>query len=632
MAIKDPRDNNDQLLRFALHHVAHRSGMPCDIAMIGAVAGSGAAAVLAETFLNGLEEQLRSHLAVNAQPHASLLEDACREDSPEVAGDDPRATGEAAADKTSASAGEPVLAEQGVESGVQGEPNTEQAPPAPPAAPIANAGSNEPAAGLSVTQGEPSGGQAADRTQAEPAAAIASAEPVLWKAPEFTTPASAEPVSATAAPKVAPSAAPVAPPAEAEIHTQGGAMLNTITRPQGDRPSLQFQAANAKQGQPYRGALTAKPERNHVITQVLGPAGADVHVDSETGEIVGTFAEAGDIKLEIEYRFVEDAEHVVRSSALTLAVIPDPKLMWKNIPSDESVPFWKKDCDHDRRQDGDARLIAASQRGRSHAHKGTCRDDDFFIGTSNGWRIAVVADGAGSARFSRRGAQIAANEAGRFLIEKLTDDSELLATAQAVAGGNADAHEKLRRGLFSVVGHAAHTAMLALEKETKSATTPAVELRDLNTTLLIAISRPMGDHTVVGTWTVGDGAVGILSGGDRVELGGVPDGGEFSGGTRFLAPAYVEPQELLNRTKAFVREGVEAIVLMTDGVSDPMFKNDRALESREAWDALLNRIRDEAQFDIQNPGLEDGVEARLVEWLNFWVTGEHDDRTLAFIW
>lgn len=609
MGIKDPGTNNDQLLRVALLLAADRSGMPCDVSVLGDVARSGAAAVLADAFLDGLEQQLRSHLAAGAQ-------------SPERAPEDdvahPATHAELSAEATL----------------VPGRADGSEVP-APAAEPAWPDGADVPGEGDVAT----SNVESKTGPSPEPPQPVMQAESERWTPPQLTaTSPSASPAIPASpaaipafAPEIPPAAQPVAPVSDA-IRNEGSALLNTITRPQGDRPSLQFQGANAKQGQPYRCVLTAKPDQKHIVTQVTGPAGVDLQVDSETQEIVGTFAEAGDIKLDVEYRFADEPANAVRSSTMTLVVNPDPRLMWKDIPSDESAPFWKKDRDCARHEDDGARLIAASQRGRSHAHKGTCRDDDFFIGTSNGWRIAIVADGAGSAKFSRRGAQVAASEAGKFLADKLRDDTELLAKAQAYVDGNAEAKEQLRRELFSVVGHAASTAMIALAKEAESAATPAVELSDLNTTLLIAVSRPMGDHTVVGTWTVGDGAVGILSGGDCVDLGGIPDGGEFSGGTRFLAPAYVEPQELLNRTKAFVLKGVEAVVLMTDGVSDPMFKNDRALESRKAWAELLSKIGDEAQFDIRTPGLEEGVEERVLEWLNFWVTGEHDDRTLAFIW
>ena len=96
--------------------------------------------------------------------------------------------------------------------------------------------------------------------------------------------------------------------------------------------------------------------------------------------------------------------------------------------------------------------------------------------------------------------------------------------------------------------------------------------------------------------------------------------------------AYVQGDELATRTRAFVLDKVEAIVLMSDGVSDPKFKSDRALETREAWDTLMLDITAETGFDVVAPGLAEGLEARLLDWLGFWVPGEHDDRTIAIIW
>jgi serine/threonine protein phosphatase PrpC len=64
-------------------------------------------------------------------------------------------------------------------------------------------------------------------------------------------------------------------------------------------------------------------------------------------------------------------------------------------------------------------MLAASQRGRSHAHKGDAREDDFFIATGEGWCIAIVADGAGSAKYSRYGSQLICHTIGQFLVKVL---------------------------------------------------------------------------------------------------------------------------------------------------------------------------------------------------------------------
>lgn len=64
---------------------------------------------------------------------------------------------------------------------------------------------------------------------------------------------------------------------------------------------------------------------------------------------------------------------------------------------------------------------------------------------------------------------------------------------------------------------------------------------------------------------------------------------------------------------------------MTDGVSDPLFETDNGLRSDEKWTRLVNEL---------TPALAEASNApeRLGEWLNFFSTGNHDDRTIAVLW
>lgn len=68
---------------------------------------------------------------------------------------------------------------------------------------------------------------------------------------------------------------------------------------------------------------------------------------------------------------------------------------------------------------------------------------------------------------------------------------------------------------------------------------------------------------------------------------------------------------------------------MTDGVSDPKFETDANLKKPEMWDALWN--------DLQEGGVEltddnEKSQTQLLEWLNFWSKGNHDDRTIAILY
>ncbi|HBU7061660.1 TPA: protein phosphatase 2C domain-containing protein, partial [Klebsiella oxytoca] len=67
------------------------------------------------------------------------------------------------------------------------------------------------------------------------------------------------------------------------------------------------------------------------------------------------------------------------------------------------------------------------------------------------------------------------------------------------------------------------------------------------------------------------------------------------------------------------------LVLMTDGVSDPWFETDNGLQNPMKWDTLMTEL---------NPLLSvpDLASSQLVEWLNFFSPGNHDDRTIVVLW
>ena len=115
---------------------------------------------------------------------------------------------------------------------------------------------------------------------------------------------------------------------------------------------------------------------------------------------------------------------------------PDPKSLWKTRDVDwdkegcyenkdeyargepvacaeESTLFHKKQIE----------VIAASVRGRSHAHKGKPRDDacHFDFDKDTGWYFVSVADGVSTAKYSREGARLAT----KTVVEKLPPHQNL---------------------------------------------------------------------------------------------------------------------------------------------------------------------------------------------------------------
>ncbi|MBE6419157.1 MAG: protein phosphatase 2C domain-containing protein [Akkermansiaceae bacterium] len=354
---------------------------------------------------------------------------------------------------------------------------------------------------------------------------------------------------------------------------------------------------------------------------------------------------------------------VVKERKLSLIIAPDPKTLWRNIPTPTNIPYYKADeyCSS-HYIPGEKCIVAASKRGRSHAHIGKPRDDHYaFEHLENGWYILAVADGAGSAEYSRQGSKIACNVVLEHCKESLANSDDFdqaifdhyapqelapmpdtppidntntveqipTSTPDTTEPSLAESSKKnllsiINDNLYRILGHAVWKAHKAIEKEALSV---QYNTRDYATTLLLCICKKFGeDGWFVASYWVGDGALGLYTG-DDVKLMGRPDGGEYAGQTRFLVmPEVVTPESLIARTKVEFVKDFSALMLMTDGVSDPEFETDSNLESPEKWQALWDKIRSHVQLDN-----EQASATELLEWLDFWAVGNHDDRTILLL-
>ena len=171
-------------------------------------------------------------------------------------------------------------------------------------------------------------------------------------------------------------------------------------------------------------------------------------------------------------------------------------------------------------------------------------------------------------------------------------------------------------------------AVRELHAEMKSQEDIITSIKDLSTTLLIGLSRKVGKRWFCAAYWVGDGAIAVYRRNQSVQLLGAPDSGEFSGQTCFLDASQVNQESLMKRIDFGIFEDMTAFLLMTDGVSDPKFPSEVAMGQVEEWD----RLWDEIEAEVRLSDDEDGLEARLLDWLDFWAQGEYDDRTLAIIY
>ena len=66
---------------------------------------------------------------------------------------------------------------------------------------------------------------------------------------------------------------------------------------------------------------------------------------------------------------------------------------------------------------------------------------------------------------------------------------------------------------------------------------------------------------------------------------------------------------------------------MTDGITDPKFETDANLLKVEKWNELWQDLSKEVDFSDDNEASAD----QLLNWLDFWSPGNHDDRTIAIL-
>jgi len=395
-------------------------------------------------------------------------------------------------------------------------------------------------------------------------------------------------------------------------------------------PLPRVRLPNATGGKAYRAAIDLAshdlPDLRIAAIDELAPLGLTFDVERQTlaGTPVGS-TETRELALDARLATASGLQ-LEGTAKILLLINPDPRSLWKDIAPDETAPFAKPNRASSQLAFGDHIALGASVRGRSHANVGSFREDDFQIvhDPASGWLVLAVSDGAGSAKLSREGSRLATTAAATTLmagIQALTTTvAELPATPP-----DEKTLETLHDQSLEALGRAAHDACRAIGDAAK-----AVEAseKDFASTLLIAAVRPCLAGMFIASYWVGDGALAVFAG-DKVEVLGDGDSGEFSGQTRFLMASELNKgwSEISRRVRVRVVPELTALALMTDGVSDPKFGTDRRLRDPEAWRAFWN--------DDLGQGLGDrlasGLEQRLLSWLEFWSPGEHDDRTLVLL-
>lgn len=475
---------------------------------------------------------------------------------------------------------------------------------------------------------------------------------VFWVPPKLSpTEAQAAPVNSTLPPAAA---APATPPAQivpAPLQQKtveptkatvpiGPAPAFTMPPPK-PLPKLRLPNATAEIIFSYTFDLARASLGDYKLIDIAGLEGSGLSFNAADQMLHGTPSpEPGKSH---EYTFTAKLQNLagastdLRTMEIGLFVNPHPRTLWKEVEPDATLPFQKP---HRRSMDvrnETLRAVAASVRGRSHAQSGSFREDDFHIkhDASGEWTVIAVSDGAGSAKMSRRGSQLATEISVEQLAGALQAINAELAAAlpedkASELSQSTQGLESIRHMLFDPVGRAAFQASKAIQAE---AVTLQVEEKALSATLLLAAMRKWGNGFLVASYWIGDGAAAIF---DQktgtLHLLGDADAGEYSGQTRFLLSSEFGAQAWESIKKRFrcrwVPQG-SCLVLMSDGVSDPKFGTDNALRDPDRWVSWWRGdLASAVNLSRDNAALPKDLET----YLEFWSQGEHDDRTLALVY
>jgi acid phosphatase class B len=90
----------------------------------------------------------------------------------------------------------------------------------------------------------------------------------------------------------------------------------------------------------------------------------------------------------------------------------------------------------------------------------------------------------------------------------------------------------------------------------------------------------------------------------------------------------------ISRIKYKIVDKTSKLVLMTDGITDAKFQTDAALEKIEVWNTFIDDLEGKNEDNV-NLDLDSEIEVsekKLMQWMDFWSPGNHDDRTLAILY
>ncbi len=327
---------------------------------------------------------------------------------------------------------------------------------------------------------------------------------------------------------------------------------------------------------------------------------ADMTVRQPVARAPYRIAQQNAVGLENAMRWVAGILQKLAEAQPALPPIKTAPARWRHLPSNpEDTHYFPEE--YTLSMDGVAgyRMVAASHRGKTHAHQGTFREDAVAVGSTAYWNVMAVGDGAGTADLARVGSNMAVARAVEAMKEAMPA---------------APAAEDVGRAIWAGLRSAYH-AIKAF------ATDNGVAVGDLSTTLQLLIHWPQQTGCLLGVAHIGDGIVTAETRDGQYYLLTEPDTDpDDSSRTLFLTSGPLK--QWMERTKVYqFDEPLDIVCLMTDGLSGDLEPYAELLHTN-LFEALRSRV---LCYPMRQR------EQALLSLISYDRRGSFDDRTLAVL-
>ncbi len=304
--------------------------------------------------------------------------------------------------------------------------------------------------------------------------------------------------------------------------------------------------------------------------------------------------------------------------------VEDYDVVTSNIPNVETTQI----SNVNKNKKVDWILVGASVKGNGHIQSNMpCQDSNKFESLGDGWGIAVVSDGAGSAAHSHVGSKVVTERCLFHFKELIKNegwkDKNILPS---------DTDWLLKS--YNVLKTIRNEVVIVANKN-------KVDPKTLSATCLVVIYSPIGLLSA----HVGDGRMGYKTTSDEWKSMMTPHKGEEANQTIFIVSDFWSiPHFMLSGVlvpeSIVVREPVKAFALMSDGCENTAWKcttynpeTGKYFDMNEPFDGFFNPLEETMESFYVNKIPEDKQQEKWYRFIESGTKGfikEQDDKTMIY--